>query len=558
MLASGVIVAGVLAPVGGLVYYAAKGSGDLWPHLAGTILPAALQTTLLLLAGVGLIVSAVGVGTAWLVAMYRFPGRRLFEWALLLPLAVPTYIVAYAYLDVLHPVGPVQTAIRGVLGLASPRDLWFPEIRSLPGAIVLLGFVLYPYVYLPARALFMMQSPALVEVARTLGSSRRRVFWRVALPLARPAVAVGASLALMEALNDIGASEFLGVRTLTVAIYSTWVTRSSIEGAAQIALVMLAFVVLLVTLERAARRRQRFVSRSSKTRTAVPETLSGLGGLAATAACALPIAVGFLVPASYLVHHAARRLLEHGLPNAFPGWVANTLGVSAGATVATILAGLVIAYTGRFARHRAARSLVRLSSLGYAVPGTVLAAGMLMPFAGLDNLIADTWRGLTGERVGLILSSTGIVLVLGYAIRFLAVSSGGIEAGLTKIPPSLDMAARTLGARPLRTVARIHVPLLRPAIAAAGLLVFVDCMKELPLTLMLRPFNFETLATTVYGEAARGTYEDGSIAALTIVIAGLAPVIFLARSSFRDAPKASRRSPASDDAVVEATAAPAV
>lgn len=541
LIASGIVVAGVLAPIGGLVYYASRGSGDLWPHLAGTILPAALWTTALLLGGVGLLVSVIGVGLAWLVAMYRFPGRRLFEAALLLPLAVPTYIVAYAYLDVLHPVGPVQSTLRAILGIASPRDLWFPEIRSLPGAIVLLGFVLYPYVYLPARALFMMQSPSMVEVARSLGGTRSRVFFRVALPLARPAVAVGASLALMEALNDIGASEFLGVRTLTVAIYTTWVTRSSIEGASQIALIMLAVVVALVSLERFGRRRQRFVSRAARARPAVPIPLTGAKGMLAAVAAAMPILIGFGIPASYLAHHAIRRWSEKGMPDALPSWIANTVAAAGGATLAAIAVGLLIAYTARFARHRLGGLLVRLSALGYAVPGTVLAAGMLMPFATLDNWIADAWRAATGERIGLVLSAAGIVLICGYVIRFLGVASGGIEAGLAKIPPSLDMAARSLGSRPLRTVLTIHVPLVRPAIAAAALLVFVDCMKELPITLLLRPFNFETLSTTVYGEAARGTYEDGSIAALMIVLVGLGPVVLLAWTSFREGPRASRR-----------------
>ncbi len=553
LLASGLVVLGVLSPVGGLLYYASRGSGDLWPHLAGTILPHALQTTVLLLGGVGIIVSVVGVGMAWLVAMYRFPGRRLFEWALLLPLAVPTYIVAFAYLDVMHPVGPVQGAIRGLFGFTDPRALWwFPEIRSLGGAIVLLGFVLYPYVYLPARALFLMQSPSMLEVARTLGGSRRRVFFRVALPLARPAVAVGASLALMEALNDIGASEFLGVRTLTVAIYTTWVTRSSIEGASQIALVMLAVVVALVWLERRGRRRQRYVSRSNRSRTAVPTPLTGWRAAGATLLALLPIAIGFLVPASYLVQHALRRLVEHGVPPALGGWLVNTVLASAGATVAAIAVGLLVAYTARFARHRLAPALVRLSSIGYAVPGTVLAAGMLMPFATLDNWIADAWRAATGERIGLVLSGLGIVLIFGYVIRFLGVASGGIEAGLSKVPSSLDMAARSLGSEPMRTVARIHVPLIRPAIAAAGLLVFVDCMKELPLTLLLRPLGFETLSTTVYGEAARGTYEDGAIAALMIVLAGLGPVVMLARTSFRDQPQASARAGSGSRAVLPA------
>lgn len=541
LIASGAVAAGVLAPIGGLAWYASKGSGDLWPHLAGSILPAALQTTALLLAGVGLLVSVMGVGLAWLVAMYRFPGRRFFEWALLLPLAVPTYIVAYAYLDVLHPVGPVQSTIRAVLGIQNPRDLWFPEIRSLPGAILLLGFVLYPYVYLPARALFMMQSPAMIEVARTLGRSRRAVFLRVALPLARPAVAVGASLALMEALNDVGASEFLGVRTLTVAIYTTWVTRSSIEGASQIALVMLALVLLLVVLERRGRRRQRYVARSSKMRTAVPSPLGGWRGWAAAVAAAVPVTVGFAVPSSYLVHHAAKRVMENGLPTALPGWILNTVTAAGGATLVALAVGLLVAYTARFARHGLAAVFVRTSGLGYAVPGTVLAAGMLMPFATLDNWIADAARAMTGERIGLVLSGTGVVLIVGYVIRFLGVATGGIEAGLTKISPSLDMAARSLGCRPLKTVLRIHVPLIRPAIAAAGLLVFVDCMKELPITLLLRPLEFETLSTTVYAEAARGTYEDGAVAALMIVLAGLIPVVLLARTSFREAPKASSR-----------------
>ncbi len=541
LLASGIIVLGVLMPIGGLVFYAARGSGDLWPHLVGSVLPAALKTTALLLIGVGVLVSVIGVGMAWLVAMYQFPGRRFFEWALLLPLAVPTYIVAYAYLDVLHPVGPVQTAIRSLLGITDPRGLHLPDVRSLPGAILLLGFVLYPYVYLPARALFMMQSPAMIEVARTLGRSRRAVFFRVALPLARPAVAVGASLALMEALNDIGASEFLGVRTLTVAIYTTWVTRSSIEGASQIALVMLAIVLFLVALERRGRRRQRYVTRASRSRAAVPVRLAGPAAIGASLLAAIPVIIGFAVPASYLVHHAVRRLLNNGIPDALPGWMINTVTAAAGATAVAVAVGLLVAYTGRFARHRLAPILVRMTSLGYAVPGTVLAAGMLMPFATIDNVIADAVRGLTGERIGLVLSGAGVVLIVGYVIRFLGIATGGIEAGLTKISPSLDMAARSLGCGPAKTVLTIHIPMIRPAIAAAALLVFVDCMKELPITLLLRPLDFETLATTVYAEASRGTYEDGSIAALMIVLTGLIPVILLARTSFRDAGKPSSR-----------------
>ncbi|WP_237152155.1 ABC transporter permease [Oryzibacter oryziterrae] len=534
LTAGALVVAGVLAPLGGLTYYAARGSGDLWPHLYRSVLPTAVETTAILLLGVGLLISVIGVGLAWLIAMYRFPGRATLEWALLLPLSIPTYIVAYAYLDVLHPVGPVQSTLRALFGITDPRGLPFPEIRSLPGAIALLGFVLYPYVYLPVRALFMMQSPVLLEVARTLGRSRPAVFWRVALPLARPAVAVGASLALMEALNDIGASSFLGVKTLTVAIYSTWVTRSSIEGASQIALVMLLMVLVLVGVERLGRRRQRFVARGGRGRPVTPRRLTGLRAVIACTLASLPVLIGFAVPASYLLVHALERLASHGLPPALGRWIANTMLAAGGATLIAILVGLFMAYMARLVRRKAAPALLRLSGIGYAIPGTVLAAGMLMPFATLDNWIADSIRWLTDARVGLVLSQSGIVLITGYVIRFLGVSSGGIEAGLTKISPSLDMAARSLGAPPARIAWAIHLPLLRPAVAAAGLLVFVDCMKELSITLLLRPLNFETLSTTVYGEAARGTYEDGSIAALTIVLVGLLPVVLLARSSFGD------------------------
>ncbi|ODN69624.1 ABC transporter permease [Methylobrevis pamukkalensis] len=523
----------VLTPVGGLVYFAVQGSGDLWPHLLRNVIPTALWTSLLLLAGVGVMVAAIGVGAAWLIAGYVFPGRRILEWALLLPLSVPTYILAYAYLDVMHPVGPVQTALRALFGLDSPQDLWFPEIRSLGGAIFLLGFVLYPYVYLPARALFMMQSPTVIEVARTLGSGPARTFLTVALPLARPAIAVGTSLALMEALNDIGASEFLGVRTLTVAIYTTWVTRSSIEGAAQIALLMLIVVFALVVVERIGRRHQRFVGRGGRQHQAAPVHLAGGRAALACLACVAPVAIGFMVPTAYLVVEAARRIRAFGLPADLGTWVANSVTSALAATLVAVAVGLVVAYTARFSRARWSGALVRLSGIGYTVPGTVLAVGLLIPMTSLDNAVDGAARSLLGLSTGLLLTGSGAALVLAYVVRFLAISSGGIEAGLAKISPSLDSAARCLGAGHVRLLGRIHAPMLRPAITAAALLVFVDCMKELPITLLLRPFNFETLATHVYGEAARGTYEDGAVAALMIVIVGLAPIILLARTSFR-------------------------
>ena len=519
------VLVAVMAPLGGLAYFAARGSGDVWPNLIANVLPYAIRTTVLLLTGVGIVTTVIGVGTAWLVTMFRFPGKRVFDWALLLPLAVPTYIIAYAYLDVMHPLGPVQTTLRGFLGITRPRDLWFPEIRSLHGCIFLLGVVLYPYVYLPVRALFLMQSATTLEVARTLGANRLRVFLRVAVPLARPAIAVGVSLAMMEALNDIGASEFLGIRTLTVAVYTTWVVRMSIEGAAQIALVMLAVVFALVLVERWARRRRIFSAPSRRHHSAVPQPLSGIGAFGATLACFLPVFFGFLVPASYLLVASWKRFRVAGLPSALPGWIWNSVSLAAIATVVAILVGLVLAYSVRVSKNPAAPVIVRLASIGYAVPGTVLAVGLLVPLAALDNSVDAFMRSAFGISTGLILTGSGAALILAYVIRFLAISTGGIESGLAKVSPHLDMAARSLGSRPAKILALIHLPLISPAIAAAAMLVFVDVMKELPATLLLQPFNFTTLATALYGEAKRGTYEDGAIAALAIVAVGLIPVI---------------------------------
>ena len=550
LAASIAILAFVALPLVGLVYFAARGSGSVWPHLVANVLPYAIRTTVLLLLGVGAVVAAIGVGTAWLVSVYRFPGRNVFEWALLLPLAVPTYIVAYAYLDVMHPVGPVQTTLRELLGIARPRDLWFPEIRSLGGCIFLLGLVLYPYVYLPVRALFLMQSAATLEVARTLGAGPLKLFFRVAVPLARPAIAVGVSLALMEALNDIGASEFLGIRTLTVAIYTTWTVRMSVEGAAQIALVMLAVVFALILLERWARRRQRYSAHGRRQHSLTPRPLGGWGAAAATLACALPILFGFLVPASYLVVASWRRYQVSGMPRALPDWIMNSVTLAAIATVVAVLIGLVLAFSVRLSRNPAAPAIVRLASIGYAIPGTILAVGLLVPLASLDNHVDAAMRAAFGVSTGLLLTGSGAALILAYVLRFLAISAGGIEAGLAKVSPHLDMAARSLGSRPAKMLCVIHLPILAPAMAAAAMLVFVDCMKELPATLLLQPFNFTTLSTALYGEAKRGTYEDGAIAALAIVLVGLIPVIVLARINAGIGVRAGSR-PGSDTRTAE-------
>jgi iron(III) transport system permease protein len=428
-------------------------------------------------------------------------------------------------------VGPVQTALRALLGVEDPRDLRLPDIRSMTGCIVLLGFVLYPYVYLTTRAMFLMQTANLVEVARTLGIGRRGIFLRVAFPLARPAVVVGLSLVLLETANDIGASEFLGIRTLTVSIYATWITRSDLAGAAQMALAMLGVVLGLVFLERYARRQRQYANDAQHARPLEAHRLTGWRGGAALAASIMPIAIGFLIPVAYLVDETLARLRFAGLSTAIASETLATIALSLVATVLTLSAGVAVAYAPRVNRGAAAAVLARVASLGYAVPGTVLALGLLPVVTGIEAAVEPGARSIFGVSTGLFLLGSGAAVVYAYVVRFLALAVGGVEAGLSRVSPSLDEAARTLGEGSGGRLRRIHLPLVRPALATAALLVFVDCMKELPATLLLRPLGVETLATHLYGEAVRGTYEEAAIAALLIVAAGLVPVVILARVS---------------------------
>jgi iron(III) transport system permease protein len=532
-LASALAALAVVAPIAALVVTAASGSEGIWRDLIVSVLPAATRNTLMLLAGVGILTAVIGTGTAWLVAAHTFPGRRIFDWALLLPLAVPTYIVAYAYLDVLHPVGPVQTTIRALLGIDSPRDFRLPDIRSMSGCILLLSAVLYPYVYLTTRAMFMMQTANLMDVARTLGHGRRQLFLRVALPLARPAVAVGVSLVLLETLNDIGAAEFLGIRTLTVSVYTTWITRSDLPGAAQLALAMLCVVVCIIVLERWARRRRRYANDAQNPRPLPREQLTGWRGPAASAACALPVFAGFVVPSWYLLDAAIARVRFAGIPPTILGEVINTVVLSMVATLAAMALAVIVVTAVRSSKSATPRVFLRLASLGYAVPGTVLAIGLLPIVTGIEAAVDDTATALFGVSTGLFLLGSGAAVVYAYVARFLTISAGTIEAGFSRVSPSIDHAAKTLGATLSRALVRVQLPMLKPALATGALLVFVDCMKELPATLLLRPLGFETLATHLYGEAIRGTYEDAAIAALLIVAVGVLPVIVLTRVGAR-------------------------
>lgn len=514
----------LLSPVISLGIAALGGGSELWPHLAAYVLPQAIRDTALLLAGVGLLVIGLGTGAAWLVSAFDFPGRRVLEGALLLPLAMPTYVVAYAYLDLSHPLGPLQAGLRSLLGLSSPRDLPLPDLRSLPGCILLLGFVLYPYVYLPTRALFLMQAGTLLEAARVLGAGPFRSFLRVALPLARPAVALGTGLALMEALNDVGAAEFLGVRTLTVQVYATWVNRSDLPGAAQIALVMLACVVALVGLERLARGGRGYAGSARRNAAVTRRRLSGWRAGTAVALGATPVVLGFLLPAGHLACEAWRRVAGGGWPDTLAVQTGNTILYASLATGVTVVVGLLVAAAPFLLSARAGRALIRAAGLGYAMPGTVLAVGLLGPLALIDSGLLEA--GFATVSVGL---GTGAALVIAYALRFLTVTVGASEAGLARIPHTISDAARVLGRGRLATLATVQIPLAWPAMLSGGLLAFVDIAKELPVTLLLRPLNVETLSTFLYGEAARGTYEDGAVAAVLIVMIGLVPVTLLLR-----------------------------
>lgn len=524
----------VLAPVIALFILAFTGNLDSWHNLIKYVIPTVSYNTLILLVGVAILVGLIGAGSAWITSAYDFPTRKVLIWALLLPLAVPTYIMAFAYLDLLHPLGPIQGLIRDILGYSSPREFRLPDIRGMGGAIFIMGMALYPYVYLSTRVMFMSQSANLLEASRSLGCSPAQTFRRIVLPMARPAIAVGISLALLETLNDIGASEFLGVRTLTVTIYNEWVTRANAGGAAQIAIFMLFVVTLLIYMERLSRQRQRYAN-TQRIRPIEPQKLKGKKALLMIILGWLPVLVGFVFPSLYLLSESIARLHNvHGISNALIFSTINTITLAVVATIITVIIGVIIAWVARNPHFYRAKIMVRLASLGYAIPGAVLALGLLTPFNLIDDVISDIMEYLFNVPPHLYIMGSMAGLVIAYAVRFLAMSIGSVESGLTRIPLSLDNASASLGNSPEKTFRKIHLPLLKPALGAAALLIFVDAMKELSATLLLRPINFETLATWLYAEAIRGTYEEGAIAALLIVAVGIIPVIVLARSQLKN------------------------
>ncbi len=520
------ILAVMVLPVATTVVLALQPSDGTWWHIAVNVLPRVLRETGVLLVGVCLTTLVTGALTAWVMTMYRFPGHAVVDRLLVLPLAMPTYIIAYAYVDFLDFTGPVQSAPRALTGWQTVRDYWFPEVRSSAGAIVILSSALYPYVYLTARASFVQQSVCVLEVARTLGRTPWGAFLAVALPLAKPALAAGVALALMETLNDLGAVRHLGVETLSSAIYTTWLQRSSLSGASQIALVALMLVAALFWAERAARGGGRIHNTTGRLRAIPFADLTGWRAVAVLAVCALPAVLGFVIPFAVLALNAWSHLstaMEQGFWRA----ALSSVLLAALTAMAAVLLGIVLAYARRVAANGFTRPAVRIAGLGYALPGTVLALGLLIPLAAFDNWLDGLVRAWLGISTGLLLSGTLLTIVVALSVRFLAVAHGTLEAGLERISPNLDAVARTLGETALSSLWRVHVPLLLPALATAALLVFVDAMKELPATLLLRPFGVETLSTHVYALASLEQVEAASVGAVAIVLVGLVPVLLL-------------------------------
>ena len=520
------VAAAIALPVLVVLQNVFEPSQDTWRHLSQTVLGDYVLNSLLLMAGVAIGVVFGGVLTAWITTMCRFPGRRVFEWALLLPMAMPAYVMAYAYTDLLQFSGPVQSALREWMGWRAGQ-YGFPDVRSLGGAVLMFSLVLYPYVYLLARAAFLEQSDSMLEMARVSGYSPWGTFLHVALPLARPGIVAGTSLALMETLADFGTVSYFGVQTFTTGIYRAWFSLGDHTAAAQLSAALLGFVFLVLLIERTTRARASFYSTSQRKQLRNVYQLRGVWMPLAFVFCAIPVAFGFLLPAGVMLHMA----LTSGDAQFGARYVQLTFNTVTLATLTALLAVLLALAVGYAARSAsmAVRIANRVAGLGYAVPGAVIAVGVLIPITRLDHVLAAAVESITGSNPGLLLTGGIAALVYAYLVRFFAVSLQAVDAGLSKITPNMDSAARSLGLGPAATLARVHAPMLWRSALAAGLLVFVDVMKELPATFVMRPFNFDTLAVQAYNLASDERLKEASTAALTIVAVGLIPLIALSR-----------------------------
>ncbi|MTI45763.1 iron ABC transporter permease [Roseibium hamelinense] len=519
---------------------AATGSLETLRHLADTVLMRYTITTVQLVVLVAVMTTVIGVGAAWLVTMTRFPGVRVFEVALALPFAFPAYVMAYAYTDFLDHPGAVQTALRDLTGWG-PRDYWFPEVRSTGGAALMLALVLYPYVYLLARAAFMQESATATLAARSMGRNAWGAFWSVSLPMARPAIAGGVLLAVMETIADFGTVSYFGVQTFATGIYTSWFSLADRGGAAQLALCLLVFALFLAVLERVQRGKAQNHDAGKRFERCPPVPLKGWARFGAILFCAAPVLFGFVLPLVLLFTMGLRS--EQDLFSArYIGFITNSVTLAGVAAVVTVVGALLISFNQRLHAGKRATWAAHTARIGYAVPGGVIAVGLLVPFAFFDNWVDALARTYFGISTGLIFTGTITVLVMAYTVRFMAAALNSLEGGMTTIKPSVDAVSRTLGQSPMKMLWRVHLPLLRPSLLTALLIVFVDVMKELPATLIMRPFNFDTLAVQAHRLAADERLSGAAVPSLVIVAIGLLPVFLVCRNLARPHSSTSRSS----------------
>lgn len=516
-----------LLPMVAVAIAAATGGTDTVQILAQSVLGRYASTTFALVVLVSVGTFAIGVGAAWLVTMTRFPGVRLFEVCLVLPLAFPAYVLAYAYTHVLDHPGIVQSTLRDVTGWG-PRDYWFPEIRSLGGAAAMLILVLYPYVYLLARAAFLQQSATTFLAARALGASAWKAFIRVSLPLARPAIAGGVLLAIMETIADFGTVAYFGVQTFATGIYTSWFSLADRAGAAQLALCLLSFALLIAMLERAQRGPAQYHDSSRRQQPMDAVHLNARQSALAIVLCGVPVLFGAVLPVIILASMAVGSE-QNLLSPRYLGFIQNSLTLASIAAAVTVVAAIVIGFHQRLAPGRRAHTAAYVARLGYAVPGGVIAVGLLVPFAAFDNALDSFMRQTFDISTGLLLTGSIWLLVAAYMVRFLAAALGAYEGGQAMVPATMDAAARSLGQTPSGTLRRVHLPLLAPSLLTALLIVFVDVMKELPATLIMRPFNYDTLAVQAHRLASDERLEGAAVPSLVIVAIGLLPVILICR-----------------------------
>jgi iron(III) transport system permease protein len=523
-------IAALLAiPIVAVLSSLAAPAGEVWLHLWRTQLLELVVRTLALLLGVGAGALIVGGGLAWLVVHHRFPGRAVLEWALILPLAVPAYVIGFAFVGLFEYSGPVQSALRRGLGAGGG----LPEIRSYPGVVVMMTLVFYPYVYLLARVAFREQGAAAVETARTLGRSRTAAFLQVTVPMARPALVAGVALAMMEALADFGTVATFGYRTLTEAIYRVWYGMFDRIAAAQLASVLLLFAAGLLLLERRSRGRARFAQSGRRGPVVEAVRLSGWRAAGATAACVTVLGLAFLLPVGQLAWWAIAAIRAGQVAPDFAALLWHTCALAAATAAAASLLAVLLAYAGRLHGTAAVRMAAQLASMGYALPGAVVAVGVLLPLAWADHALVPSLERAVGRPLGLLLTGSAAGLVLAYVVRFLAVGLQTVDASLGKIPPSLDDAARVLGARAGSTLRRVHLPLMRGGLLTAVVLVFVETMKEMPATLLLRPVGLNTLAVEIWERTSEAMWPEAAVPALTLVGVGLLPVVLLIRLTSR-------------------------